>query len=319
MNPRTWLALLACPLSAHVMSMSSGDLTVTGNRARYELRMPLYELTHIRNPAQSIFENIHFSSGLRAARLLASSCRSDEASTTYVCDADYEFAAPPDVIDVQCTYPSITVPNHVHLLRAYMGGKNDQAVFDLTFSRAALRFRPPTPLEIAVTQFGGGFIRAWGGAVQILFLAALVLAGRTRKELLALTAMFLAGQAVSVLLLPLTGWQPAARFVEAAAALAVAYLAVEILLLPDAGFRWAIVTVLGGFHGLYFHLFLLSTGYRPGLVLAGAALAEILATAALWFLFSRIRRAAGALRPLQVSACGLLAFGMIWFFLRLKS
>lgn len=319
MSRPIWLLFLACPLAAHVMSISSGDLTVTGSRAHYELRMPLYELAHIRDPARSIFENIHFSSGIHEARLISSNCSSDDASATYLCQADYEFAAPPDVIDVRCTYPSITVPNHVHLLRAYMGGKNDQAVFDLTFSRAALRFRPPTPLEIAVTQFGGGFIRAWGGAVQILFLAALVLAGRTRVELVALTAMFLAGQAGSALLLPHTGWQPAARFVEAAAALTVAYLAVEILLLPDAGFRWAIATVLGAFHGLYFHLFLLSTGFRPGLVLAGAATAEILATAALWFAFSRIRRIAGALRPLQVSACALLGFGMIWFFLRLKS
>ena len=319
MNRALWLAVLACPAYGHVMSMSSGDLTVTGSRAHYELRMPLYELTHIRNPARSIFENIHFSSGLHEAKLETSGCRADDSSATYICEADYEFAAPPDVIEVRCTYPSITVPNHVHLLRAYLGAKNDQAVFDLTFSRATLRFRPLTPVEIAITQFGGGFVRAWGGLVQILFLAALVLAGRSRKELLALTAMFLAGQAASALLLPHTGWQPAARFVEAAAALTVAYLAVEILLLPDAGWRWVIAAILGAFHGLYFHLFLLSTGYRPALVLTGAALAEVLATAALAFAFSRIRNLASALRPVQVSACALLAFGMIWFLLRLKS
>lgn len=319
MNRAIWLVALAGPLHAHVMSMSSGDLTVDGNRAHYELRMPLYELTHIKNPARSIFESIHFSSGLHEAKLQTSACRSDDASATYLCEADYDFGVPPDLINVRCTYPSITVPNHVHLLRAYMDGKNDQAVFDLTFSKATLRFRPLTPLEIAVTQVGGGFVRAWGGLVQILFLAALVLAGRSRKELLALTAMFLAGQAASAFLLPHTGWQPAARFVEAAAALTVAYLAVEILLLPDAGWRWAIAAVLGAFHGLYFHLFLLSTGYRPALVLSGAALAEILATAALWFAFSRFRRVASALRPVQVSACGLLVFGMVWFVLRLKS
>ena len=39
----------------------------------------------------------------------------------------------------------------------------------------------------------------------------------------------------------------------------------------------------------------------------------------LWFAFSRISRVARVLRPLQVSACGLLAFGMIWFLLRLRS
>lgn len=319
MTRAVWLLLLACPAFAHVMSISSGDLTVDGDRGHYELRMPLYELAHMRDASHSIFQNIHFASGGREARLAASSCRADEPGGMYFCTADYQFDTPPDRIDVACTFPSITVPNHVHLLRAYMGGKNDQAVFDLSFSRATLRFRPPTPLEITVTQVGGGFIRAWGGAVQILFLAALVLAGRSGKELLILLAMFLAGQAASVWLAPHFGWQPAPRFVEAATALTVAYLAVEILLLPEAGMRWLIAAVLGAFHGLYFHLFLQSTGYRPALVLAGAALAQVLATAGLWFAFARLSRFARAVRPLQVSACGLLAFGMIWFLLRLKS
>jgi hypothetical protein len=319
MSRFAWLALLSSPAWAHVLSMSSGDLTVEGARAHYELRMPLYEVAHIKDPDRSIFENIHFSSGLREARLVAKSCSTDTAGDSYLCTADYEFAAPPDWIDVTCTYHSITVPNHVHLLRAAMGGKLDQAVFDYSFSRAVLRFRPPTPMEIAVTETGAGFIRAWGGIVQILFLAALVLAGRGVQELLALVAMFLAGQIASVLLMPHVNWQPAPRFVEAAAALAVAYLAIEILLLPQAGARWLIALVLGAFHGLYFHLFIQSTNFHAGWVLTGAALAEALAIAVLWLAFSRISRIARALRPVQVSACALLAFGMVWFFLRLRS
>ena len=126
----------------------------------------------------------------------------------------------------------------------------DQAVFDLSFPRATLWFRPPTAMEIAATQTGAGFVRAWGGPVQVLFLAALALAARSGKELVALASMFLAGQVASVLAMPHTGWQPAPRFVEAAAALAVAYLAVEILLLPEAGWRWTIAAMLGLFHGL---------------------------------------------------------------------
>jgi hypothetical protein len=301
------------------MSMSSGDLTVQGTRGHYELRMPIYEVAHIKDPDRSIFEHIRFSSGFSEAKLLARSCQADTAGGSYVCTGEYEFTAPPEHIDVACTYPAITVPNHVHLLRAAMGEKQDQAVFDLSFSKATLWFRPPTPLEIAVTQSGAGFVRAWGGPVQLLFLAALVLAGRSARELLLLAVMFLVGQIASVVLLAHTFWQPAPRFVEAAAALTVAYLAVEILFLPHAGARWAIAAALGAFHGLYFHMFLQTTHYEARYVLGGAAAAEIIAIAAFGLAFSQITRLARALRPIQVSAGALLAFGMVWFFLRLRS
>lgn len=301
------LGALAAPAMAHVMSMSSGDLTVDGPRAHYELRMPLYEITHVQNPEQTLLEHIRFA----GARMVKHECRSDTAHDAYLCSADYEWPAPVDRIDAECTFPSITVPNHVHLLRAEMGGKHDQAVFDLTFTRATLRFRPPTKTEIAITESGAGFLRALSGAVQLLFLAALVLAARSRRELLALAAMFLAGQIVSVAIVPRMGWQPAARFVEAATALTIAYLAVEILLLPKAGSRWAIAGILGVFHGLYFCLFVQTTQYSPALVLAGAAVAEVAALSLFALAFSKLRRWE------RVLAAGLLVFGVGWFLVRL--
>jgi hypothetical protein len=302
-----------------MMSMSSGDLTLDGARAHYELRMPLYEMAHVADPQLGLLDHIHFSSGGREAKRLVQSCRTDQAEGVYVCTADYDLGAPVEHVDVECTLHAVTVPNHVHLLRAEMGAKRDQAVFDLTFTRATLRFRPPTPLETAATESGAGFIRALAGLVQLLFLAALVLAARGRGELLALTAMFLAGQVVSALAMPHTGWQPAARFVEAAAALTVAYLAVEILLLPKAGARWLVAGVLGGFHGLYFHLFLQTSGYRPGFVLAGAAAAEMMAIGVFALAFWRVKRVARGLHPIEVSASALLVFGMAWFVLRLRN
>ncbi len=308
-------ALLAGPLSAHVMSMSSGDLSILGARAHYDLRMPLYEVAHMQNPERTLLEHIRFS----GARLVFSECRADPARDTYLCTANYEFAAPVDRLDVECTFTAITVPNHVHLLRASLGEKRDEAIFDLGFTRATLRFRPPTAAEIVITQAGAGFLCALGGTVQVLFLAALVLAARTRRELLAIAASFLLGQAASVLTMAHVPWQPAPRFVEAATALAVAYLAVEILLLPQAGARWLVAGVLGALHGLYFHLFLQTTGYSPALVLVGAALAEGAAIAVLALVLSRVARLAKAFRPVQVAASALLVFGMVWFLLRLRS
>ena len=308
------MLLLAAPAGAHVVSMSSGDLTVTGARAHYTLRMPLYEISHVASPERALLEHVTFA----GARLMTSSCSSDTARSLYICEADYQFAAPVDRVEVECTLAAVTVVNHVHVLRAQLDGKQDQGLFDISFTHATLRFRPPTGTEIALTQGGAGWMRALGGAVQLLFLAALVLAARNRRELLALTAMFLAGQVASVLAMPHVAWQPVPRFVEAAAALTVAYLAVEILFLPNAGARWAIAGVLGAFHGLYFHLFLQNTGFHAGYVLAGAAMAELAVVSILGLLFSRVARVAGAVRPVQVSAAALLLFGLGWFAMRLR-
>jgi hypothetical protein len=313
------LGLMAFPALAHVMSMSSGDLTIHGATAHYELRLPLYEISHIREPARSLFQHIGFSIDGRHAILLRESCSEDAVRGSYVCAADYQFAAPVETLDVECTFPAVTVPNHVHLLRAENGGKRDQALFDISFPRATLRFRPPSAAEIVASQSGAGSMRALGGWAQILFLASLALAARSRRELALLAGMFLAGQVAAALIVPRTAWQPPARFVEAAAALTIAYLAIEILFLPDAGTRWLVVALLGTIHGLYFALFLRTTGYHPLYVLSGAALAEILLIALGGSAFLYLRRRVSALRPVPVSASALLLFGMAWFFLRLKS
>ena len=312
------LAIGVSPLCAHVMSMSTGDVTVQGNRAHYELRMPVYEIAHVKNPDTSLFKHIQFSTSGQRGRLTQKSCREDMSQGSYLCSADYEFPVPVDRLDVECTFHTVTVPNHVHLLRAQREGKSDQAIFDFSFSKAQIRFDPPTALETAVTQTGAGLVRAVGGLVQILFLATLALAARSRRELAALAAMFLLGQAAAAIIAPRTGWEPAPRFVEAATALTIAYMAVEILALPQAGKRWLIAGALGVFHGLYFALFLRTAGYSAGYVLTGAAIGELLLIALFGFVFSRISRLAAGMRPVQVSAGLLLGVGMFWFFLRLK-
>lgn len=319
MKTAAFLVLAAAPLYAHVMSMSTGDIALTGASAHYELSMPIYEIAHISNPSVSLFEHIRFSAGGEAARLVRKSCHEDLPQGAYLCSADYEFSAPVEQFDAECTFYQITVPNHVHLLRATMGGKNDQAIFDFSYTTAPIRFRPPTNAEIAAAQIGAGFVRAVGGLAQILFLATLALAARSRRELAALAAMFLVGQVATAIIAPETSWNPAPRFVEAATALTIAYMAVEILALPTAGKRWLIAGALGVFHGLYFALFLRTSDYRPVHVLTGAALAELLLVAGFAFVFSRIGRITASLRPLQVSASLLLCIGMFWFFLRLKS
>jgi len=316
---RLLLALLApCSLAAHLLSISTGELIAEDNRIRYELRMPLYEVEPIRDPEAVLFDHLDFTSDGASGRLTERRCRVELAEGAYICEAAYEFPQPVEELTVRCTFYAATVPNHIHILRARRGETSDEKIFDLASREAEIDFIPPTALETALEQTAAGAMRIVGNPAPWLFLAALVLAGRSRRELVVLVAMFLAGETATALVLPLAGWQPATRFLEAAAALTIAYLAVEILLLPEAGQRGIVVAVLGIFHGLYVGHFIDTSGYRAGWVLLGVTAAEIALAALFALLFARLRSSLVALRPVPVAAGLLLAVGLGWFFLRLR-
>lgn len=307
----------ALPLAAHMVSMSTGELKVEGTHAHYELLMPMYEIVHVNQPERTLLEHIRFKSGGAWGRVTRQSC--GEQQGTYVCTADYEFPAPAEELEVECTLAAVTVPNHVHLLHAYRGDKTDQAVFDLSFTDAEIRFRPPTRFEIAIKEISGGFMRAAGGVAPLLFLVALVLAARNWSELLALTAALLAGEGLACWLAPRITFPLSPRFIEAAAALTIAYLAFEIILLPRSTMRWLVVGVLGIFHGTYFSMFLAQSGYSAATFLAGVAIAELLLVAVLALAVTRLVRLAWMRRFVPAAASVLLTVGLVWFFLRLRA
>jgi hypothetical protein len=310
------LWLLACPLilSAHMVSMSTGELKVDGNSAHYELRIPTYEVAHVHEPEHTLLDHIRFKSGGAWGVASSRSCKDEQG--TYVCTADYEFPAPVDELEVECTYASVTVPNHVHLLRAYLGDKTDQAVFDLSFTTAEMRFRPPTAWETGLHELASGFMRAAGGLAPLLFLASLVLAARSRRELVTLTAAFLTAESLACVIAPRISLPLSPRFIEAAAALTIAYLAFEIILLPNSGLRWLVVGVLGLFHGAYFSIFLAESGYHVIPFLGGVAAAELLLIALFAFALRQLIRLAWMKRAVPVTATMLLTVGLVWFFVR---
>jgi hypothetical protein len=313
------LAASALPLAAHMVSMSTGEARLEGARLVYNLSIPFYELTHIKDPERTLLANIHFSSAGVEARTVDRACRADVADGSYTCSATYEFPEPVERFQVECTFHAVTVPNHVHLLKASMGGKSDQALFDFSFTKADLRFAPPTTTEVIISQAVAGALRAGGGLAQLLFLVVLVLAARSRRELMALAGMFVVGEIAACAVAPRLSMQLSPRFVEAAAALTVAYLAVEILLLPAAGKRWLVVGALGLFHGLSLEMFIRASGYRSPFVLSGAAVVELAIIALLALLLGRIRRATSSPLLVRIPACLCAAIGAVWFGLRLAS
>jgi hypothetical protein len=155
----------------------------------------------------------------------------------------------------------------------------------------------------------------------VLFLLALVFAARGRTEMLSLAAMFAGGQLLACFAAPAFGIWLTPRFLEAAAALTIAYLAVEILVLPAAGSRWAVAGVLGLIHGLYFAMILAAGDWSPVRFVAGVLLGEAVVLGLLWSAVRLVRRAIPAerFRWQAAFACALLGVGLGWFLLRLRS
>ncbi len=279
--------------------MSTGELRVDGPTAVYELRIPIYEVAHVANPETALIDHIRFDD----ARRTSAKCREEDG--TYVCIANYEFPGLIDRLDIECTFYQITVPNHVHLLRAVQGPNSDQAVFDQSFPRSEVRFRPPSRTELLTRELGAGLWRAITSPVA-LFLLSLVIAARSGPEAALLVVMYLAGEWLVRPLAPRIPWQFSQRFIEAAMALTVAYLAVEILTLPNAGKRWLVVLVLGLFHGLYFAAF-------PAAYLAGASLIQAILVALLAWIIAKWSGPASR----RAGAWALLIVGLGWFASRL--
>jgi hypothetical protein len=258
-----------------------------------------------------------FSEGQEVQRVTGS-CQADENAGLYRCQSVYTLAAPVDRLEIECTYAAVTVPNHVHVLRAVQGENTAQGIFDFSFTRSTIRFAPPTFTETLVTQAGAGLLRVVAGPFQLLFLLALALAGRSRRELLWLALAFVGAEVVAAVVVANIVWEPSARFVEAAAALTVAYLAVEILALPDAGHRWMVAACMGIFHGFYFGGFLRQADMQPAFVMTGAAVAELALLALFAWLLSRLKSAAASLRLVQAGAAVLFVVGIVWFVLRMR-
>jgi hypothetical protein len=221
--------------------MSTGELRIDGPLADYELRIPMIEVAQMANPA-AILDYIRFEGGHRRS----AKCADEDG--TYVCHASYEFETlVPDRLGVECTFYQVTVPNHVHWLNAVRGATSDQEIFDQAFPRSELRFRPPSRIETFAREFGLGFLRAATNWIGLMFLAGLAIAAP--RAILPFVC-FLVGEASAILIGPRIPWPLAPRFLEAAMALTVAYLAVEILMSASVKSLAWIVGFLGLFHGL---------------------------------------------------------------------
>lgn len=309
MKQAAFAVLTALPLCAHMVSLSSGTLRVDGTQLIYEARIPLYEIPNIPQFDKLLFDEIHFRSRSGDAKLVGSACTADKAEGFYRCNATFTLAQPEEELEAYVGWHRVIAQNHTHVLSAVRGEVTAHGVLQASSPTAKLRFRPLTLAE----QLTEG---AWAGGqwllttpVMLLLLAAIVVASRSWPEFKLLAACFVIGQALPLLAASVTPvLNP--RFLELASALAVAYLAVEILFLPQAGTRWLVVAVVGLFPGLALAAMVRQTELSAVGVWLGAQSMEAMLVATSGFAWLRYSIGRGLDR---LAGWALLALGAAWF------
>jgi hypothetical protein len=232
---------------AHVVSISNGELHVTGRVGSYELRMPSYEVENLAHPETALLDEIRFGNAKRTT----SDCKTDVG--WLVCHAQYEFAEDvPNKIEVECTLYRVTVPNHVHILYAVQGPNSDQKVFDQNTPSAEIRFHPPSLWESMLHDGSAGAFRLLKSVGGLLFIVVLALTAGSWKEAALLGLTFFTAEWVVRPLVPFIPIGLSPEFLEAVMALTVAYLAAESIFLPAGRARWILVPLFGMVHGLPF-------------------------------------------------------------------
>jgi len=187
------------------------------------------------------------------------------------------------------------------MLYAVQGENGDQKVFDQNTSILEMRFHPPSLWESITRDGSAGALRLLKSFSGLLFLAVIALAARSRQGAAILAATFLLAEWVVRPLSPFIPLSLSPDFLEAVMALTVAYLAGELLLLPEGKARWVIVPLLGLVHGLPFVAF-------PPLYLGAATILQMLLLGVLSLL--ALRMPPSWRKP---SAATLLTIAGVWF------
>ncbi len=284
---RAWLWLLAVPLFAHMVSLSSGQMDINGTEAQLVLRVPAYELAAGEQSLDNAYQ-------IQGATLGSRACVPD--GQELVCT--YKFTAVPASPRIICRLAQALVANHVHVLTARRNGEIARQVFSGSVFDADLRFGgEQDPIPAALDGVG----QAFSGWARLLLLFTIGFAARSRREAVAFAAALAISQSASLFFaLPASP-----RFVEAAAAIGVGYLAFEVLMLPEASHRWFAVAGVGVLLGL---------GVPSGgsLIFYSAFVLSAVATVTAVGLWALARRPTA--RPLSA---GLLLLAVVWFCLQI--
>lgn len=223
-------------LTAHSISVSTGEGQLEGRRLHLVVKIPKFEAEDLLAKGGNVGAAIRFA----GASLAGQSCA--YTGEDYQCQLEYTFAADvPERLRTEVELARLTVPNHVHILRLTRSGVMRQGIFDRTFEADEINFHEAGKGERYWRTIRQGMAQLALQPLALLLLVALALYVRPIPYLLGGVAAFL-------VVLP-DQFYATPAFFELATAIAICYLASERWLFPQAGAAWAPALVIGLIEG----------------------------------------------------------------------
>ena len=158
------------------------------------------------------------------------------------------------------------------------------------------------------------------GYDHLLFLLALLVAGRGIRQLVAIVTSFTVAHSLTLAVATVGLVQPPPRLIEAAIALSIAYVGIENLLVSDVRGRWRLTFVFGLVHGFGFAN-VLREMELPRAALAsslftfnaGVELGQVGVLLVVWPALRAVQHSAYAVPITRAVSVVVIAFALVWF------
>ena len=167
---------------------------------------------------------------------------------------DHLFHQPPGELQLESTFHKLTDDRHRTFCQVDMDGALTQYVLDVS--------RPVERIEV-LTGWSGlarravrflvlGVEHILTGYDHLVFLLGLIILGGTLKSLVGVVSSFTVAHSLTLILATLDLVILPTRFVEAAIALSICYVALENMFVREVRYRWVITFFFGLIHGFGF-------------------------------------------------------------------
>jgi HupE / UreJ protein. len=329
--------LLAFPAVAHQSDFGYSEVVVDGSEVTYLIEVPGHYLPvpgldplgppvepdevrpHMPAVTEVLRERVAVSSGHDAPEPYAVELVDAGRDTGLIALAlHYRFDAPVHELAVKHDLFDPQEPSHKNLAKLHLAGKTSEYVF--TPSRTVFRYDGRGILPQAWSFLLLGIEHIFTGYDHLAFVLAMILVGRSLKDVAKIVTGFTVAHSLTLILAALGIVSMPDKVVESVIALSIAVVAAENLFLKQHDKRWIFAFAFGLVHGFGFSGVLRELGLpTEGLVSSllsfnlGVEVGQLAVVAVTFPLVIALRRTSWHVPVVRGASVAVLVMGLVWF------